>query len=243
MSGFEYLAFFYDEFVGADYSKIAHYIDKKIKTYLPDAHYGVDLGCGSGTLTSLLSDSGYDMIGIDHSEAMLGQAVQKYSGKDILFIQQDMTEIDLYGIADFMVSSLDCINYLNDISELKIMLERCTSFLKPEGLLVFDFNSHYKYSSVLNDKNFIYETDDVFCVWENTFDGENMYYDLTYFQNMGDHYRRFQEYQKQTYFSIEQITEILENLGYTILSLEDDYTEKAIDEQTQRIVLTAQKRS
>lgn len=243
MSGFEYLAFFYDEFVGADYSKIAHYIDKKIKTYMPDAHYGVDLGCGSGTLTYHLSDFGYDMIGIDNSEAMLSQAIQKYCDKNILFIQQNMTDIDLYGAADFMVSSLDCINYLNNIEQLETMLERCALFLKPGGLLVFDFNSYYKYSSVLDDKNFIYETDDVFCVWENTFDGKNMYYDLTYFQNQGNLYKRFQESQKQTYFSIEQITKILEKLDYAVLSLEDDYTEKTIDEQTQRIVLTAQKRS
>ncbi len=243
MNGFEYLANFYDEFVGADYSKIAHYINKKLETHLPYAHYGVDLGCGSGTLTYQLANMGYDMIGVDCSEAMLGQAVSKYSGSNILFIQQDMAELELYGAADFMVSSLDCINYLSDVDELKTVLKRCTSFLKSKGILIFDFNSYHKYSSVLNDKNFIYETDDVYCVWENTFDGVNMYYDLTYFKKMEDQYKRFDEYQKQTYFSIQQVTEILVNLGYDVLSLEDDYTNSAVDEQTDRIVITAQKRS
>lgn len=242
IDGFEYLSNFYDDFVGADYDKIAQYIHQKLKGHSPQAIYGVDLGCGSGTLTFLLSELGYDMIGIDRSDAMLSQALTKKGDRDILFLQQDLTEIDLYGAADFMISSLDCINYLNDIDEVQAFLKGCTTFLKPGGLLIFDFNTLYKYADVLDGQNFVYETDKVFCVWENNFDGKNMHYDLTYFENNGEHYNRFEDYQRQTYFSCDQITEILENLGYKILALEDDYSNSSVGEKTERIVLTAQKR-
>lgn len=242
IDGFEHLSNFYDDFVGADYDKIAHHVHQKLKEHLPQATYGVDLGCGSGTLTFLLSDLGYDMIGIDRSDAMLSQALTKKGDRDILFLQQDLTEIDLYGAADFMVSSLDCINYLNDINEVQTFLKGCTTFLKPDGLLIFDFNTLHKYADVLDGKNFVYETDKVFCVWENSFDGKNMHYDLTYFENNGKHYDRFEDYQRQTYFSCDQITEILEGLGYKILALEDNYSNSSIGEKTERIVLTAQKR-
>ena len=35
----------------------------------------VDLGCGTGTLTELLYQKGYDCIGVDNSEEMLGIAM------------------------------------------------------------------------------------------------------------------------------------------------------------------------
>ena len=51
----------------------------------------LDLGCGTGTLTELLAENGYDMIGVDASEEMLGLAMEKRekSGRDILYLLQD----------------------------------------------------------------------------------------------------------------------------------------------------------
>ena len=42
---------------------------------------------------------GYDMIGVDNSEDMLEIALDKRveSGKDILYLLQDMREFELYG--------------------------------------------------------------------------------------------------------------------------------------------------
>ena len=37
----------------------------------------LDLGCGTGKLTRLLQDRGYDMIGVDASGEMLGFAMEK----------------------------------------------------------------------------------------------------------------------------------------------------------------------
>jgi len=244
MDDFAFLSDFYDEFVGADYEKIARFIHRKIFTYCSDAVYGVDLGCGSGTLTYMLAKMGFDMIGIDRSEAMLAQAVSKKQENDkVLFLQQDLTEIDLYGAADFMVSTLDCINYLEDIEQVRTFFEHCNTFLKPNGLLIFDFNSLYKYAEVLDGNNFVYETEDVFCIWENEFDGDNMHYDLTYFVRDGKHYDRYDEYQKQTFYTVDQIKKLLDKSDFEILSLENDYDSSPILEQTERYVLTARKRS
>ena len=37
----------------------------------------LELGCGTGTVTEMLADAGYDMIGIDNSEEMLAEAMEK----------------------------------------------------------------------------------------------------------------------------------------------------------------------
>ena len=243
MDCFELLSEYYDEFVSANYDKIAQYIHQKINSFSIDAKRGVDLGCGSGTLTFMLSDLGYDLIGIDCSNAMLSQAVSKNSEeKQVLFIQQNMTEIELCGHYDFMISSLDCINYLDDIDEVITFFGRCNQFLRPDGLLIFDFNTLYKYAQVLDGQNFVYETEQVFCVWENEFDGKNMHYDLTYFTRAGRKYERCDEYQKQTYFSPQQLISALEGQGFEVLSIEDDYEAIGVHDKTQRMVITAQKR-
>ncbi len=40
----------------------------------------LDLGCGTGSLTGLLAEAGYDMIGIDNSGEMLQMAMDKRAG-------------------------------------------------------------------------------------------------------------------------------------------------------------------
>ena len=54
----------------------------------------LELGCGTGSLTELLSQKGYDMIGVDNSGDMLQIAMEKraVSGHDILYLLQDMRE-------------------------------------------------------------------------------------------------------------------------------------------------------
>lgn len=65
-------AYFYDEFNGeADYDVLYSQIHAKLEAH--GIHDGIvaDLGCGTGELTLMLTQAGYDMIGIDQSEEML----------------------------------------------------------------------------------------------------------------------------------------------------------------------------
>ena len=74
----------------------------------------LELGCGTGTFTELMAESGYDMIGVDSSLEMLEQALEKKaeSGYDILYLQQDMREFELYGTVKAVVSVCDSMNYI-----------------------------------------------------------------------------------------------------------------------------------
>ena len=51
----------------------------------------LELGCGTGKMTELLSEQGYDMIGLDSSEEMLSIALRSNtSDRDILYICQQL---------------------------------------------------------------------------------------------------------------------------------------------------------
>ena len=102
----------YDELM--DEVPYAQWRDQIVETL---AEYGVtdglvlDLGCGTGTMTELLTEAGYDMIGVDLSEEMLQIAQRKRdaSGHDILYLCQDMREFELYGTVRAIVSICDSI--------------------------------------------------------------------------------------------------------------------------------------
>ena len=80
----------------------------------------LDLGCGTGTLTELLYQKGYDMIGVDFSQEMLNIALAKKekSGSDILYLCQDMRELDLYSTIGTVISACDSVNYLLEEEEV-----------------------------------------------------------------------------------------------------------------------------
>ena len=105
----------------------------------------LDLGCGTGTLTELLYEQGYDMVGVDSSEAMLGIAMEKRmeTGSDILYIQQDMRELSLYSTVGTVISVSDSLNYILEQEELKTDFELVNNYLFPGGIFIFDFNTDY----------------------------------------------------------------------------------------------------
>ena len=95
-------AYFYDEFNGeADYDALYEHLHEKLLAHGIADGILADLGCGTGELTLMLTQAGYDMIGIDQSEEMLCVVRDKaeqlgLSGK-LLLLRQDLLKLDLYG--------------------------------------------------------------------------------------------------------------------------------------------------
>ena len=110
-SGFAYV---YDTFMDeTPYEEWKDYIVEILKDNGIDDGLVLDLGCGTGTLTRLLSDSGYDMIGVDNSEDMLCVAREyemdedgSLEGSNILYLCQDMRQFELYGTVRAVISAL-----------------------------------------------------------------------------------------------------------------------------------------
>ena len=114
----------------------------------------LDLGCGTGKITRRLRDCGYDLIGVDSSVEMLDIAIEKESDRQekvdgsILYLNQDMRELDLYGTVKAVVSICDCMNYITDFDDLVTVFKLVNVFLDPKGVFIFDLNTEYKYTSI-----------------------------------------------------------------------------------------------
>ncbi len=135
----------------------------------------LDLGCGTGTLTELLDDEGYDMIGVDCAEDMLEIAMEKKleSGKDILYLLQDMREFELFGTVRAVVSICDSMNYLLEYEDLVQTLKLVNNYLDPGGVFIFDLNTPYKYETLLADHTIAENREEGSFIWENDFDWES----------------------------------------------------------------------
>lgn len=211
---------------------------------LSERNLVVDLGCGTGTLTELLYDKGFDMIGVDNSESMLAVAMDKRqkSGSQILYLCQDMRELELYSTVGTVISVCDSLNYILKEEELLQVFSLVNNYLFPGGIFLFDFNTVYKYREVIGDTTIAENREDCSFIWENYYDPESELneYDLTVFVQMeGDHFRRFSEVHYQRGYTPDQIFALLKKAGMEILHIQDAETGGPLRDVSERVLIVA----
>ena len=201
MEAYTSFAQVYDTFMdNVPYEDWSDRIRTILRQYGITGGLALDLGCGTGKMTELLAEAGFDMIGVDNSEDMLELAMEKrlVSGHDILYLLQDMQEFELYGTVGAIVSVCDSINYITDEEELLEVFRLANNYLDPHGIFLFDFNTEYKYREILGDNTFAEEREECSFIWENYYDPEEEIneYELTLFvreEEDPELYRRYQE--------------------------------------------------
>ena len=204
----------------------------------------VDLGCGTGTLTEMLYAKGYDCIGVDLSDSMLAVAMEKreMSGSSILYLEQDMRELELYCTVGTVVSVCDSINYLLEESDLLDTFRLVNNYLYPGGIFIFDFNTDYKYREVIGDTVIAENREDCSFIWENYYDPEEECneYDLTVFvQEEDGRFRKFEETHIQRGYSKEQVEALIKEAGMEIVEVKDSDTGGEVTPESERIFMVA----
>ena len=200
----------------------------------------LELGCGTGTMTELLAEAGYDMIGVDNSEEMLAEAMEKRveSGHDILYLLQNMQEFELYGTVRAVVSVCDSMNYITEEEDLEHVFSLVNNYLDPQGIFLFDMNTIYKYQTMIGDTTIAENRDEGSFIWENSYDEETGIntYELTLFIPREDGlYEKDEEIHYQRAYSLEKIRELIEKAGLTFVAVYDAYTLDPPREDSERL--------
>ncbi|MDR2933221.1 MAG: class I SAM-dependent methyltransferase [Oscillospiraceae bacterium] len=248
MSGYGRFARYYDSLTDdVRYRERAAFFDVLIKRHMPKAELLLDLACGTGSLTGELSALGYDLIGVDASEDMLSVAMQKagdFTGS-VMFLCQEAQHLDLYGTVDVCVCALDSLNHLPGVKSLDAAMARVSLFMNPGGLFLFDLNTLYKHREILADNTFVYEREDVCCVWRNEYSGEDDSVDITldFFEKTGANtYTRYTESFSEYYFNDKLIESLLDHNGLGLLETYDGDTFGAPSPLSQRTLYATQKK-
>ncbi|WP_243467390.1 class I SAM-dependent DNA methyltransferase [Acetivibrio straminisolvens] len=220
-------AYIYDKLMyDVDYKEWADYIEKIFEINGLKPSLIADLGCGTGNFCIEMDKKGYEMIGIDSSPDMLDCAKKKSYGRDILFLNQDMANFELYGTVDAIVCLMDSINYLTYIKDVKKLMKLVKNYLNPGGLFIFDINSPYKFKKILKDNVFYDISDEITYVWQNHFDSKRKIceFDITFFVKEGQHYNKYDEVHYERCYEVDELKKIITWSGLTLVSVYDSMT-------------------
>lgn len=236
----------YDLFMdNIPYEEWGTYVKGLLKEYGVDEGLVLELGCGTGTMTEILASAGYDMIGIDQSEEMLEEALEKKqeSGHEILYLCQDMREFELYGTVRAIICICDSMNYILEEEEvLGILTSAAHNYLDYGGLFIFDLNTEYKYREILGEQTIAENREEGSFIWENCFDEESQVneYALTLFiKEEDDLYRKHEEFHYQKAYEPERVKELLEEAGLKVEAIYDAFTREPVREDSERIYFIA----
>lgn len=253
MDAYSGFAALYDMFMdNIPYEEWGQYLVGLLKEYQVDQGIIAELGCGTGKITELLAMEGYDMIGIDNSEEMLQIAREKLLAyeendkrKNILYLLQDMREMELYGTVHAVVSICDSLNYITEEEDLLQVFRLVNNYLEPQGLFIFDLNTEYKYSEVMGDRNICENRENASFIWENYYYPVEKIneYDLTIYAEADNGlYERMEETHFQKAYSLDQIQSLLEKAGMEYVTAYDAFTKEAPREDSERIYVIAREK-
>ena len=228
------------------YKEWSDYLTDQLREYGIRDGLVAELGCGTGTMTELLAEAGYDMIGLDASEEMLAEAMEKRSDsghEEILYLHQDMRSFELYGTVRAVISVCDSINYILRKQELVQVFSLVNNYLDPGGIFLFDLKTIHYFRDVVGNRSFGENGEDYSLIWENVFEEESRIntYAVTIFIPAEDGLsEREDELHEQRGYELAEIREALELAGMKFLAAYDGNTKNPATEQSERIYIVAQ---
>ena len=238
---------FYDLLTdNVEYEKRADYFCRRLSLCGINGGILLDLACGTGSISVEMAKRGFDVIGVDSSIGMLNAARQKAyeSGEQILLLNQCMDDIDLFGTVDCAVCVLDSVNHLADEKQVKRTFEKVSLFMNPGGAFAFDVNTLYKHKNVLADNAFVYDLDELYCVWQNNFNEADGSVDISldfFEEEDGVYYRSCESFTEKAY-DLADIEKWLAESCFEVIGIFDDMTTEKAHPETERAVFLAKKK-
>lgn len=239
------------------YEDWAAYLTRLLEEYgVEQGSLLAELGCGTGTMTRLLAKAGYDMIGIDLSEEMLDIARYEHpeDENDILYLNQDMREFELFGTVAAIVSVCDSMNYITSEEELLQVFRLVNNYLDPGGYFIFDMKTAYNYDVLMGDRVIAENREECSLIWENYFDKETgiNQYDITIYtkaefeeedeaeqEDLPPLYERLEESHVQRAYPMERIISLLQEAGLEFVAVYGGCSKEAPKADSDRVYFIA----
>lgn len=123
-----------------DYRGWADYVERAFTRHGQNPVRVLDLACGTGTMVLELSRRGYEMTGVDGSEAMLAVAGRKakVEGLSIPFHTADLRRLEGLSSFDAVLCLYDSMNYMMNLDEVSLALRQVHPLVVADGVFVFD---------------------------------------------------------------------------------------------------------
>lgn len=131
--------------------------DNVLKTFPESLNSVLDLGCGTGNFLKKLEKRFEKLVGIDISKDMI--EVAKTNSQKARFFVKSITDFDLNEKFDLITCNFDTINHLQSITDWQKVFELAFKHLNDGGVFLFDVNTPFKYSKLVDEAKFYTETE------------------------------------------------------------------------------------
>jgi ubiquinone/menaquinone biosynthesis C-methylase UbiE len=216
----------YDDIMGAvPYGFWYDYLQELLKYYHLKPWKVLDLACGTGSMSLLFAEDGYQVTGLDSSPDMLKVAREKADKKDrkVNFVEADLRDFALEEKHDLAFSLFDSFNYILELTDLQKVFQNVYNALNDKGVFIFDMNTPARLMSIKPGTTMI--TGDTYsCIWEDIINKEKIRWQVRlkiYLENKGEY---FEEFHQETAYDVEDVVKSLESAGFAHIDTYNAYT-------------------
>lgn len=246
---YEEMAYVYDQFMdNVPYDEWVDLTEQLLNIFSKRVTHILDLGCGTGELTTKFAGKGYAITGVDYSSDMLTVAEQKANSKNLQIdlIQQDLKELNGLTNFDLAISFFDVVNYLGNTEDVRQVFKNIAHSLSENGVFIFDVHALSYVENQMINHTFADVQDEMSYIWfceEGNEPGE-MYHDLTFFIKNNKTYQRFEEFHFQKTLPIQIYKEFLFEAGFEKVEVYADFdlTNNEIPNDAERLFFYAEKK-
>ena len=160
----------------------------------------------------------------------------------ILYLLEDMRELELYGSVCAVVSVCDSMNYILEEADLREVFSRVHEYLEEDGVFIFDLNTVYKYRDLLGETTIAENREEGSFIWENYFDegtGINEYALNFFVRQENGLYERIEEFHYQKAYETEQVKALMEASGMRLLGVYGEGTKEEPGPDCERVYFVA----
>lgn len=234
LDAYDPMALIYNRTIAEDFCRRAFpVIERLLLSQLPRRARILDLCCGSGQMARELTRCGYEVVGLDGSEKMIGFA-RTNAPEAVLFLA-DARAFSTSRCFDAVLSTFNSFAHASTISELEAIFRNVRAALKPDALFLFDISMEEAYTSKWRG-SFGDVQEDVAWIVRPTYDAETKIArnDVTIFQRNSSSWHRTDLSISQRCYSEQEIRAALSAAGFQKVASYDAERDLAMQKEAGR---------
>ena len=237
------IAQYYDDLMaGVPYRLWVDYLEALLERVHFAPRTILDVACGTGNVSELLSKRGYEVVGADIAPGMIEVAKGKHSGVE--YHTADMAELELGRKFDLAISLFDSLNYITDVDHLARAIKRVGEHVVEGGYFIFDINTIYALAHHFFDQANLGSPHYPHYIWSSEYDHATRicHVNMTFEVMENGVTRQFKEVHIQRGHSLEELTEMLMQAGFEVVETLHAYRFRKPTRRSDRVFFVARKR-